>query len=169
MATIHCINRGYGFIPYGDENHEIKKKLKLGKVYKMTVKEARNYQFHKLYFELLNVAWEFQPESKVAFFKNNFEVFRKSVELAAGHCDPVYNVTTNQWLEYPKSISFDSMDEIEFRELYNRVKDVLFMSFLTHITEEEFFISFINRVVTANIYTIEHPKTSAFSLCTLSP
>ena len=40
--------------------------------------------------------------------------------------------------EMPKSIAFDSMDADEIRNVYERVKDVLFSHFLRNVTVEEF-------------------------------
>jgi hypothetical protein len=41
-------------------------------------------------------------------------------------------------LRIPTSIAFDKMDDAEFSNLYERVKDVLFAEFLTNISEKEF-------------------------------
>ena len=41
-------------------------------------------------------------------------------------------------MEIPKSISFGSMGEDEFSELYERVKDVIFTILGNRISEEEF-------------------------------
>lgn len=46
--------------------------------------------------------------------------------------------------EYVAEIAFDKMDEAEFSELYERVKDVLFEVFLKNISIEEFEANLIN-------------------------
>jgi hypothetical protein len=77
-------------------------------------------------------------ETQTEFFKNDVNQFRKTIEISAGHYDLVYSIKLKEWVEIPKSISFDKMDEFEFRELYKSVKDVIFTLFLKHISIEEF-------------------------------
>ena len=134
----------FGLVPMWDSDYENKRKLKFGEVYEVSVKLKRNYQFHKLYFSLIKTAWEYQNEKRQAFFKNDIERFRKSVEIAAGHSDVVWNIKLKTEVEVPKSISFEKMDEIEFKDLYEKVKNVLFSVFLTDISEQEFMDNLIN-------------------------
>lgn len=138
------LNTSQGLKPMYDDDYENKKKLKLGQVYKAKITLARNYELHKKYFALINCAWAYQNERAVEHFKNDVENFRKTVEIAAGHCETVYNVRLRDWTDTPKSIAFDKMDEFEFRELYDRVKDVLFSIFLRHISEDDFYNNLSN-------------------------
>lgn len=137
------INTSQGLKPCYDEDFDEKKKLKLGEIYEVTIKKSRNYEFLKKYFSLINTAWEYQNERVVEHFKN-VDCFRKTVEIAAGWCDTVYSISRKEWVEIPRSIAFDKMDEFEFRDLYERVKDVLFKYFLRNISEEEFTRNLIN-------------------------
>ena len=141
---IYLLNTAEGLKPYGDSAYEAKMKLKIGEVYKATIKKPRNLKLHKKYFALIHCAWAFLKERQTAFFHENVEVFRKTVEVAAGHCDKVYNVKHKEWVDVPRSIAFDKMDEAEFSDLYERVKDVLFEVFLKDITEEEFMDALLN-------------------------
>lgn len=121
-----------------DTDFEEKCRLKIGSVYKAKITLARNIRFHRKYFALINAAWAFQSEQRVQFFKGDVNLFRKTVEVAAGFCERVYNLSRKEWQDVPKSISFSSMKEEAFADLYERVKDVLFNTFLTHITEKDF-------------------------------
>ena len=127
-----------GFRCASDDDWEKKRTLKRGTIVECTIKEFRNYQFHKLYFSMINLSWEYLTESQRAFFKENVEVFRKTVEVAAGHYEPIYSVTRQMWLEVPKSIAFDKLDEASFHELYERVKNVIFQTFIPDINKEDF-------------------------------
>ena len=89
-------------------------------------------------FALIQCAWEYQNEKVVEHFKSNIELFRKTVEMAAGHCDLICSIERKEWIETPKSIAFDAMSESEFQDLYDNVLSVLFRIFLKHVTEEEF-------------------------------
>lgn len=141
---LFCTNTVRGLVPNYDDDFNEKKKLKIGIIYKVKVTRARNYEFHQKYFALINCAWEYQNEGVVNHFKNNINLFRKTVEMSAGHCDTIFSIPRNEWIETPKSISFDKMDEIEFQNLYDRVKDVLFVVFLKKISEEEFMQNLVN-------------------------
>ena len=127
-----------GFKCASDEDWEKKKTLKRGTIVECTIKEFRNYQFHKLYFSLINLSWEYLDESQRAFFKESVDAFRKTVEVAAGHYEPVYSVSRKAWLEVPKSIAFDKLDEASFHGLYERVKDVIFRFFIPSVNKDEF-------------------------------
>lgn len=132
---LYLLNTAGGLRPCYDSDYDEKKKLKLGKIYKAKITLARNYDFLKKYFALINCAWSYQNEKTTAHFKESVECFRKAVEIAAGHCDTAYSISRKEWIEIPKSIAFDKMDEAEFMDLYERVKDVLFSVFLRDISD----------------------------------
>lgn len=135
---LKLLNTMAGLKPLYDEDYEEKKKLKLGEVYEVTVKQSRNLAFHRKYFALINLAWEYQSEKVVEHFHHNQELFRKTVEVAAGWCDVMYSINRKEWVETPKSIAFDKMDNDEFTLLYDRVKDILYAYFLKDVSTEEF-------------------------------
>ena len=131
------VNTPRGLVPFGDDDYEAKKKLKVGQTYTVEVRVARNVDFHRKYFALIAYAWEFLNEQEVRAFKTR-EGFRKSVEIAAGHYEPQYNIATGEFDHVPKSISFGSMDDAEFSDLYGRVKDVIFSIVGGRVSETEF-------------------------------
>lgn len=135
---INLVVTSEGFRCATDDDYEKKKTLKRGTVVQCTIQEYRNYKFHRLYFSLINLSWEYLSEQQRAFFKDNVDAFRKTVEVAAGHYEPVYSVARQSWLEVPKSIAFDKLDEASFHELYNKVKDVLYNMFIPNINKEDF-------------------------------
>ena len=141
---IYLLNTPSGLKPCYDEDYDKKKKLKLGETYKAKISVARNLNFHRKYFALINCAWAYQNEKVTKHFKNNVECFRKTVEIAAGHCDTVYNLSLKSWVDIPKSIAFDKLKQEEFEDLYERVKDVLFSTFLKGIDEDEFLNNMID-------------------------
>lgn len=134
---LNLLNTSRGLIPCYDDDFEEKKKLKVGQEYVAEVKLCRNPAFHRKYFSLIGLAWDYLPERTSKGFRSK-EAFRKYVEVAAGYYEPFYSPTRREWIEVPRSISFGSMDEAEFSELYNRVKDVIFTIIGPYITEEEF-------------------------------
>jgi len=127
-----------GLKPMYDEDYDNKKMLKVGTVYEATIKEMRNVAFHRKYFSLINLAWEYLDERQRAFFKEDVNAFRKTVEVAAGHYEPVYSVARHSWLEVPKSIAFDKLSESDFEQLYEKVKTVIFQTFIPQVKRDEF-------------------------------
>ena len=62
---IKLLNTSVGLKPLYDEDFEEKKKLKIGEVYEATIKRPRNLSFHRKYFGLINLAWEYQNEIEI--------------------------------------------------------------------------------------------------------
>lgn len=135
---ILLLNTPTGLKPLYDADFDEKRKLRIGEAYEAEIKKMRNLRFHRKYFALMTTAWEFQSEAVTSHFGGNMEAFRKCVEVAAGHCDKVYHLASSSWVDTPKSIAFDKMDEAEFSDLYERVKTVIFSVFLKDIEEQEF-------------------------------
>ena len=131
------VNTPRGLVPFGDDDYDQKKKLKVGETYNVEVKVARNVEFHRKYFALISYAWEFLNESEIERFRDK-DNFRKYVEIAAGHCEVIYHPRLQEFVEIPKSISFGSMDNTSFGDLYKRVKDVIFSIIGGRVSEKEF-------------------------------
>lgn len=133
-----------GLVPWGECDYDNFKRLKEGDCYSVEVKLNRNQRFHDKYMKLVRFAWEYLASSQKEFFRNNFDVFRKTMEISAGNCEKVYSLDRQEWIEVPKSVSFNAMSEEEFQDLYERMKDVLFTTvfkdmdldfFLTQLAE----------------------------------
>lgn len=135
---IKLICTATGFKVCDDADYEIKRKLKVGQVYTCKIKQLRNYHFLRKYFALINCSWGFVSEPTREFFKQDVELFRKTVEIAAGHCERVYSMSIGDWVDMPKSIAFDKMSAEDFSMLYERVKDVLFKVFLKEVRIDDF-------------------------------
>lgn len=131
------VNTPRGLIPCGDDDYDEKKKLKIGQAYTVEVRVARNVDFHRKYFALIAYAWEFLNEKELATFKTK-DNFRKYLEISAGHCEVIFHPRLQEFVEIPKSISFGSMDNAEFSDLYQRVKDVVLSIIGNRVTREEF-------------------------------
>lgn len=137
------LNTAQGLRPLYDEDYDEKKKLKIGQVYRADVVVPRNISFHRKYFSMINCAWDLLTERQREYFGNK-DGFRKTLQVAAGHCERVFHLRLREWVDVPKSISFDKMRESEFEELYRNVRQVLFDVFLRHLTLEQFEEQLIN-------------------------
>ena len=132
-----------GLVPMYDEDYDLKKRLKVGQSYVADVKVARNVGFHRKYWALLNAAWSLLPERTSNGFRS-LEGFRSYVIVAAGFYELYFNPRLKEFVEVPRSISFEKMDEVEFSELYNRSKDVIWSIVGRYVSEEDFERCLIN-------------------------
>lgn len=134
----YLVKTHQGLVPATEADQEALDSLTVGRTYGVDIKSTRNVRFHNKYMSLMRTAWEYMKEKQQEFFRNSFDTFRKTIEVASGCCERVYNINRHEWLEVPKSIAFDKMSEAEFRTLYERVKDTLFATVLKHVGQEEF-------------------------------
>ena len=119
-----------GFEPDSDLDKERCSKIGFGNIVQAEIKQPRNIQFHRKYFALLNLAFQNQDKYEV------FEDFRIEVQLKCGHYQE--HITTKGQIVYvPKSVSFSSMDELQFGVLYEKAIDIILKHFLMGSTKEE--------------------------------
>lgn len=134
---IFVTNTPQGLIPMYDSDLEAKQKLKLHKSYVCEISEVRNPKLHKKFMGLIRVVFENQSQ-----FTNEKEL-RKQLLIQAGF---YYEARDENGVKYPEamSLSFEEMDEFEFRNVYNRVLDVIVISYNWSAEEiEENLISYM--------------------------
>jgi hypothetical protein len=112
---IFCRNTISGLVPLYPSDMDEKRKLKLGEDYEVDIVRPRNLAFHKKFFALLNVGHE---NTKLDM---PFETYRKYLIMKAGFFT-AYQTPKGIYYD-PDSISFASMDEDQFRDVYSRVMD----------------------------------------------
>ena len=116
-------------VPAGDQDAELLSKIKQGEVVKLKLTRVRNYLFHKKFFVMLNLGFDYWEPSG-SFNKwgvvpeKNFDRFRKDVIVLAGYYEATYRLNGDTRIE-AKSISFSNMDETTFEELYSACIDVI--------------------------------------------
>lgn len=120
-----------------DEDREYIKTLDHRLIYEVDIKVQRNTAFHRKYFALFRIAWEYQNEDTQKWF-GCMDTWRKAVEVMAGNFEMEYSIERNEWIQRSKSIAFDNMKEEEVQDLYERVKHVLFTDWLPDDVEDEF-------------------------------
>lgn len=114
---IYLKNTLHGLIPMYPSDYDEKKKLKIGETYKAVITRPRNYEFHKKFFALVNLG--FTNTS----LEMPFDSYRKYLIMKAGFFK-AYTTPRGTYLE-ADSISFASMTEESFEDLYSRVIDVV--------------------------------------------
>ena len=132
-------NTALGLVPLYDSDLDEKRKLKVGQVYQADIKVVRNINFHRKMWAMLNTAWALLPEKTQNGFRT-FEGFRAYLLVAAGFYDTYFSPRLKEFVEVPKSMSFASMDEAEFSDCYEAIKNVIWsiLSSRVNITQEMF-------------------------------
>lgn len=106
------------------------KTIQPGEVITVKYSKARNPRFHRKAFALFKFIFDALPEPDPVNFRGHdivpakdFETVRKELTIMAGFYDVVGKVDGSVKLT-AKSLSFASMDEDEFRQVYSALIDV---------------------------------------------
>jgi hypothetical protein len=105
--------------PCYDSDYEAFKRMPINEAFEIDYTKGRNYKFHRKYFALLKLAFENQQDYRT------IEEMRHDLIIVAGYYNEVTNLITGEIIKKANSISFSSMDENEFSELYEKTKDVV--------------------------------------------
>lgn len=141
MAEIVLLKTpGGALVPADPQATEYIAGLKLGAPVRAEVKRMRNYQFHKKLFALLNLAYESWEPTEATYkgqvVGKNFDQFRNDIVVLAGFFETT--MTLKQEVRVvAKSISFGSMGQDEFDNLYNAVCNVILAKILKTYDREQ--------------------------------
>ncbi len=120
---IHLIKMYDGqYRPATPETETWSAKQKVGEVIHANFTRARNYEFHKKYFGMLNMAFQNQQQYPT------MENLREAVQVQVGYCETIYYLDGTTALK-AMSISFGSMKQDEFEKLYSDVLNIILAHF----------------------------------------
>jgi len=115
---IHMIKRkpDYMFpkptlVPYSENDSEQYSKLKYNTVYRVNIKQPRNYKHHSKYFALCRMICD-----NTEYFTSEKQV-SEYLKLKTGHIESF--VIGNETIIIPKSINFDTLAQDEFEKYYD--------------------------------------------------
>lgn len=121
--TIQMIRTARGFAPWSDVDREQVGRIKVGQVCRVVVRVIRNWRFHRKVFSLFQFAYDqWEPAGNAQY--RNFEAFREELTIAAGFYEIVLRLDGVTQLR-AKSLSFGSMGEQEFEEVFKGLKAVV--------------------------------------------
>lgn len=116
---VFLVKQGNGsFLPSHNSDYDSLKKIKVGAIVSCEIKQPRNIGFHKKFFALINLVFENQE------FYDNIDYLRKELTKKAGYYDTYTNHKGTLCFE-AKSISFSSMSQEDFEDLYQRFLDAV--------------------------------------------
>ena len=184
MAQLQLIKQSSGIlIPATPETSDfLHSKCKLGAVLVADFKQVRNPAFHRRFFALLNLGFEYWEPTGGAISSNerrlvngyarylaafggnesalmdaaeqyleqvasrritngislckSFDAYRAWMTIEAGHFDTI-QLPDGTLRKHPRSISFASMDETEFQQLYRAALDVLWRWILCRVFRDQ--------------------------------
>ena len=108
-----------GLKPTYDSDYEIYSKIALGETFEIEYTKKRNIRFHRKFFALMKLAFENQQDYL------SLERMRKRLIEVAGYYDEYRDPLTKELVKEVHSISFASMTQYEFENLYSSVKYVI--------------------------------------------
>lgn len=126
----------YALMPAHQSDLDEVKKLPNHQPVRCRVTRMRNPDFHRKYFALLNLAFDYWEPPGEQVGEKNFDRFRADVIILCGFYDQYVRLNGEVRVE-PKSISFANMDQDEFEELYSKTIDVIIKYVLVNYTGEE--------------------------------
>lgn len=131
---------GGALVPVGEADRQIISKWKVGQGIKCKFSRLRNIRFHRKFFAMLDLAFDVWEPPEVSHngmpaIKNR-ERFRKDLLIASGFYETVVNIN-GQIRAEAKSMSFDSMGEDEFNQVYSAVADVILQRILRNYTRSD--------------------------------
>jgi hypothetical protein len=108
-----------GLKPCYDKDYEIYSNIKINEEFEIDYKKKRNSKFHRKFFALLKLFYENQD----VYY--NIEDLRLDLIKESGRFEEVINIFTGEVFKKANSISFASMDEVKFSELYEDCKTII--------------------------------------------
>lgn len=129
MAVIRLEKRADYLVPSLEEDKDKASKIKHGEVIQVEFKRIRNPKFHKKYFALLQIVAEYDDRYDTV---NDVLLVMK---LKLGHYRTIVN-TDGRVIYVPKSISFGSMEQIDFEDFYSRTINKILSDFVTHWVQQ---------------------------------
>lgn len=125
--------KGLGALrPADAESEEYLRSLAAGEVVRVKVWKPRNPQFHRKFFALLKLGFDNQNTY------SNFDHWRRAVTIEAGFFEDL-KMLDGTTVREAKSISWGSMDELEFSRLYYAALDVIanFLGIENEVIQQE--------------------------------
>ncbi len=101
-----------------NSDYELIKKLKPNTEYQCEIKRPRNYAFHKKYFALIKMLFENQ------YLYSDISDLRHDLIIEAGYYRRYINIKGID-TKTALSMSFSSMNQEDFDELYSKTLDVI--------------------------------------------
>ena len=134
---INCHKVHHGFIPV-DLDVDVIKKIPNGSIVELSLKQQRNYQFHKKVFEFFNYCFDhWKSDREFMDERGQFNLFRKNLTVLAGYYDEFYKIDGTVRIE-AKSLSYDKMTQDDFESCYHALVNAAMRHIFTDCDESHY-------------------------------
>jgi hypothetical protein len=103
-----------GFSAADEASADAIKRYKLGDTFRATVVKPRNLKNHRRWWALCNLIYQNSDQFKSADQVHDY------LKILAGHCSQIVSKSTGEVYLVADSISFGSLDEIQFQDVFSR-------------------------------------------------
>jgi hypothetical protein len=110
--------KGETLVPVDEQGFELLHKIRDGREVMVEVKRARNPRHHRLFFAILKFMVEHTDFDGI-------EKAKSALKVATGEVDTYVETTTNIAYFILRSINWESKDQDEFAEFFDRAVDVI--------------------------------------------
>jgi len=134
MDTVLVKTADGALTPADEHARALVERLKVGQGVRASIRRARNVRFHRKVFALFKLAFDvWEPITPLEYkglpVAKDFDRFRKDMTILAGFYKAVYNARSEVRLE-AESLSFSSMDEERFEQVFRAVLTVVWQHVL---------------------------------------
>lgn len=105
----------------------LKLKSKPGEWLRIEFSSPRNGPQHRKLFALLNLIAENSDELDTT------EKALYALKLVLGHCDPMVNPSTGEIVPFPRSISYENLEQDDFDKFYAEAMDAVSQHLVKHL------------------------------------
>ena len=130
MTDIYLVRTLSGFSPGDDHAVETMKRWPIGTRVKADCRIPRAARTHKRYWALVKLIYENTEQFRSADMVHQF------LKIRAGHCTPIVSKRTGEVFLVPDSISYDTLDETEFQQVWRRIVDVVCEEILPGVDQD---------------------------------
>lgn len=118
---IICRKVGRSLVPVDDEGFDALAKVKDGRDVKVEFTMSRNLRHHRLAFAIFRfVKMHCEPMANTSI-----DQIKTAVKLAAGYVDTFVDCQTGESCYVPKSIAWESCDQLEFNQFFDAAVNVI--------------------------------------------
>lgn len=120
---MRLVKTSTGLMPYTDEDALELRRVGIGDILQAKALDQRNVQHHRKFFALIRVVFDNMPEQFDRHFPTKDDLRHELIKRAGFFKEYTDLKGIKQYRA--ESISFDSMSQKRFDELYDRVLDVV--------------------------------------------
>ena len=125
---MRLIKTSMGLSPYTDEDAIELRGVGIGDILQAKALDQRNVQHHRKFFALIRIVYDNMPEQFDSHFPTQDDLRHELIKRAGFYKEYIDLKGKKQYRA--ESISFDSMGQKRFDELYSKVLDVVVQWFL---------------------------------------